>query len=441
MDEGQWLDKLWIEVMDERDRAMCSERVAGRTLHEIGDQYGISRERVRQCLVKIDRSVAAAADMVRPMWRERLASVANEPAVSISQLATILDAGESVAVCVLAGTAGFVPTRVWGHMTVLGWRTAAPGKLDAVLSEIVGAAPLRQDELVHLPIMERLPEGLPIAELLRHSRSPLIQGVGGDWLRRAARGRDAAYLWMAERGSPCRTEDLAEVLAGKPHAVREALRRDERFTQIRPEGTWVLTEWSHPSVSSYSSAEEAMIAVLEEEGAMRQEQLFARVVERYPVTAWRLKQCLLSDRVGVTPNGHFDLIVRGAEPIEEPEPTQPKTMEVDSTGMVFGIRLNVNYDVVRGSGVVVNTWLTWKLGLRRARMSKSFEIVDSSDEVLTVRRGTSGAQVSSLRRHVKALDIALGCQIAILLRVDESTARIIHACPNGVCPTRSKSDS
>lgn len=435
MDDRQWLDELWAR-MDERDRAMYAKRVAGRTLQEIGDQYGISRERVRQRLVKVDGQVVAAADTARPDWRERLARLAKEPAVSTSVLARLLGASEPAAVSVLVGAAGFAPLRVWGHTIVAGWWTTMPGALDALLGEIIAAAPLRRDELNHLPLVECLPQDFPLAELLRHSRSPLTQGEDGSWLRRTARSRDAAYLWMAEHGAPCRAEDLVAVLGDmRPHAIREALRRDERFTQIRPEGTWVLTEWSHPSVTPYSNAEEAMIAVLEEEGAMSKDHLFARVAERYPVTAWRLQQCLSSDRIGVTPEGLVDLIARGAEPMEEPEPTQPKTMAIDPAGNVLGIRLTVDNDVVRGSGIVVNTWLTWKLGVRRAPMSKTFTIADS-EALLTVRRGTSGAQISSLRQHAHALGTVYGCQLAILLRVDDSTARIMHACPNGACPAR-----
>lgn len=168
---------------------------------------------------------------------------------------------------------------------------------------------------------------------------------------------------------------------------------------------------------------------------MSKDHLFARVAERYPVTAWRLQQCLSSDRIGVTPEGFVDLIARGAEPMEEPEPTQPKTMAVDPAGNVLGIRLTVDNDVLRGSGIVVNTWLTWTLGLHRAPMSKTFTIV-GSDDVLTVRRGTSGAQISSLRQHVQALGTVYSCQLAVLLRVDDSTAQIMHVCPNGACPAR-----
>jgi hypothetical protein len=437
MDDDLWLGEVWARV-DERDRAMYAKRLASHTLHEIGGQHGLTRERVRQRLISVDKQVANAADVACPDWRERLTRFASEPAVSTRVAAAALAVGESDAVSVLLRAAGFTAPRVWGHVVGPNWWTAMPGALDAVFADMAAAAPLRPDELNQLVLLEQLPQDLPLSELLADSRSPLIQGAGGSWLRRSGRSRDAAYLWMAEHGSPCRAEDLTAVLGDiRPQALREALRRDERFAQIRPEGTWVLTEWSHPGVTPYSSAVEAMVAVLEEEGAISKDHLFARVIARYPVTAWRLQQCLLSDRIGLTPDGLVDLVARGAEPIEEAEPTRPKTMVVDAAGNVFGVRITVDNDVLRGSGILVNSWLTWKLGLRLAPMSKTFAVIDS-DEVLTIRRGTSGAQISSLRMHAQTLGTVCGCQLAILLRVDSSTVRIIHACSNGECPALAK---
>lgn len=293
MDDERWLAVLWAQV-DKRDRAMYAKRLAGDTLHEISERHGLTQERVRQRLVNVDKQVASAADRVCPDWRKRLARFALEPAVSTSAAAAALGVRDSDAVSVLLRAVGFVAPRVWGRVVRPNLWTARPGALDTAFEHIVAAAPLRPDELSDLALTERLPSDLPLSVLLADSRSPLIQGADGSWLRRSGRSRDAAYLWMAEHGSPCRVEDLAAVLGDiRPHALREALRRDERFAQIRPEGTWVLTEWSHPGVTPYSSAVEAMVAVLEEEGPVSKDHLFARVTARYPVTTWRLQQCLL----------------------------------------------------------------------------------------------------------------------------------------------------
>jgi hypothetical protein len=216
-------------------------------------------------------------------------------------------------------------------------------------------------------------------------------------------------------------------------AVREALRRDDRFRQIRPEGTWALAEWTHLRASSYASAVEAMVAVVTESGPLSPARLFARVTELYPVTPWRLKQCLLSDQLGETPEGLVDLVSRGARPFEEEEPARPDTMAVE--GEVLGVRIPVNRDILRGSGVSVHTWLTWRLGLRQAPMSRTFSTPGDHSPVV-VRRGTSSAQLSSLRRHALELEVVDGCVLAVLLRLDNDTARVGHGCTPDTCPAR-----
>jgi hypothetical protein len=216
-------------------------------------------------------------------------------------------------------------------------------------------------------------------------------------------------------------------------AVREALRRDDRFRQIRPEGTWALAEWTHLRTTTYASAVEAMVAVVTESGPLSRARLFAKVTELYPVTPWRLKQCLLSDQLGETPDGLVDLVSRGARPLEEEEPVRPDTMAVE--GAVLGVRIPVNQEILRGSGVNVNTWLTWRLGLRRAPTNRTFT-TPGDHSPLVVRRGTSSAQLSSLRRHALELEVVDGCVLAVLLRLDDDTARVGHGCALDTCPAR-----
>jgi hypothetical protein len=175
-----------------------------------------------------------------------------------------------------------------------------------------------------------------------------------------------------------------------------------------------------------------MIDVVSELGPLSKEVLFARVTERYPVSSWRLQQCLLSDEIGATSDGLIDLVKKGAHPIEGREPVQPARMTSDADGNVLGMRLTVNHELMRGSGVTVSPWITWKLGLRQAPMAKTFDTNDGS-KPLTLKRTTSAAQISSLRQHALAQGASIGCDLIVLLRVDNSTARIVHACPLGTC--------
>lgn len=49
-----------------RQRQILARRREGRTLREIGDEFGITPERVRQLLAKSDHKLASAPEAVQP---------------------------------------------------------------------------------------------------------------------------------------------------------------------------------------------------------------------------------------------------------------------------------------------------------------------------------------------------------------------------------------
>ncbi|WP_326597901.1 sigma factor-like helix-turn-helix DNA-binding protein [Streptomyces sp. NBC_01803] len=431
---GEWLVRAWeAGAFDERERAVVAGRAEGRTLDEVGAVLGLSRERARQLQNGARKRLAGMADIIQSGWRETARAAGAGPAAPREAFAAALGVVDHVALEELLAAAGLDAPRTWAG-PLRGWWSVDPRALGGALRRLVDAAPFRGDELGRVAAEAGLPAGLPLTWLLKHSESRLALSPDGHWVRRKARGRDAAYLWLLEAGRPCRPDELLDPMAATTvAAVREALRRDDRFQQIRPEGTWALTEWTHLRASPYATAVEAMVAVVTESGPLSRAQLFARVMELHPVTPWRLKQCLVSDQLGETPDGLVDLVSRGARPIEEEEPLQPDSMVIE--GDVLGVRIPVTRDILRGSGVNVHTWLTWRLGLRRAPMSRTFATLGDHSP-LVVRRSTSSAQLSSLRRHALELEVVDGCVLAVLLRLEDDTARVGHGCASDTCPAR-----
>ncbi|MFK4111702.1 sigma factor-like helix-turn-helix DNA-binding protein [Streptomyces sp. NPDC002176] len=431
---SDWLVRAWeTGIFDEREQAVVAGRAEGRTLDEVGRVLGLTGERVRQIQNRARKRLADMADIVQEGWRETALAAGAGPGTSREAFAAALGVVDHVALEELLTAAGLEAPQTWAGL-LRGWWSAAPGTLDGALRRLVDTAPFRGDDLSRAASEAGLPAGLPLARLLSHPESRLALSLDGHWVRRRARGRDAAYLWLLEAGRPCQPDELLAPMASTtPAAVREALRRDDRFRQIRPEGTWALTEWTHLHASPYSTAVEAMTAVVNEMGPLSRAQLFARVTELHPVTPWRLTQCLISDQLGETPDGLIDLVSRGARPIEEDEPSQPDSMAIE--GDVLGARIRVTRDLLRGSGINVNTWLTWRLGLRQAPTSRSF-MTAGEHPPLIVRRRTSSAQLSSLRLHALELEVVHGCVLAILLRLDNNTARVGHGCAPEACPAR-----
>ncbi|MEW1906181.1 RNA polymerase subunit sigma-70 [Streptomyces sp. NPDC086147] len=430
MELGEWLPKAWQSVFDDRSRRIVGLRAAGHTLGEAGARFGLTRERARQIIDQLRRDLAAMADVATPRWRAVAREAGDGPAVRREDLALALGAPDHVVLDVLLTEAGLRAPRTWAG-PLRGWWTTQPEALDQRLRELVDRAPLRGDSLAEEARAVGIPLGIGLAEILDDPRSKLVRDGAGHWVRRKARGRDSAYLYLLETGHPRPAKELVEPMGvASVAAAREALRRDDRFAQIRPHSTWALSEWSHLRITSYGSAVEALVAMVTKCGPIAQGVLFAQVAQVYPVSLWRLKQCLLSDQIGRTPDGLIDLIARGAQPIEEPEPPRPDSMAV--RGDVLGARIPVDPDLLRGSGVRVHAWLTWRLGLRRAPARRSF-VTAGGQEPLTVTRGAGFAQVSSLRRDAVELGVVEGCVLVVVLDLVQETARVRHGCVEGEC--------
>ncbi|MGW7304474.1 sigma factor-like helix-turn-helix DNA-binding protein [Streptomyces sp. NPDC054835] len=430
-------DDDWLQAafgaLPARSRRMIEDRADGKTLGSIGQEHEVSRERVRQLLLKAQEHLCAFADAFVGDWRDRLTTLTERSAVPQSEVAGVLGVRDQVGVGSLVEAVGAEQPLTWAGR-LRGWWTRSPGALEVLLRRGVEEAPLRGEDVAVTFAAAGVPDEVPLLDLLQHPDSPLVPGFGGTWLRRRARGRDAAYLFLLAHGEPCRADELVEPTGIRRKAsVAEALRRDERFVQLRLEGKWALAEWPHLHVTPYPNAMEALVAVLTELGPLPKDALFLQVGERYPVTPWRLHQCLLDDRVGITEDGLIELVARGAAPIEESEPARPARMAVDPAGNVFGVRLSVDKDVLRGSGVVVSSWLTWQLGMRQAPMVRTFS-VDGHPTPVVLKRATSAAQISSLRVLVKENGMVGGCEFVLFLRTDDSTARIEHVCAQHTCP-------
>ncbi|MGW1130877.1 sigma factor-like helix-turn-helix DNA-binding protein [Streptomyces griseoluteus] len=427
-----WLWTIW-QSLDERSRDMLTRRARGQTQEEIGDVYDLSRQRVHQVLLTQEKALAKAADMFQIGWRQSvLEHMATASVVSDGDLGDILVDPLGSARHALLRQLGLKEPTSWAGRVAGVWVTD-PQALDRLLRELFSQAPFRADELEPRAAALGFPDTVPIEAIASHCKSPLTRGCSGHWLRRTAKSRDAAYLWLQDAGEPRRAEDISEAIeASGPRALGEALRRDERFRQIRPEGTWSLVDWPLPQVTAYTNALDAMVDVLRRAGPLRKRELFARVMKEYPVGYTRLQQCMISDRIGLTRDGLIGLAEDGAQPMEEREPPHPANIVVDASGKIIGVRIPVDKNVLRGSGIVVHSWLTWYMGMRLAPMSRTFTLSDGSGD-LTVRRGTGTAALSSLRGQVQSMGMAEGCQMVVLLRLAERSASIRHVCRDGDC--------
>jgi hypothetical protein len=431
---------IW-SILGDRERDMLYRRNDGQSLATIGALHSVTRERARQILAKTDKDCAALADLQDGSWRERVRErLGAMPAIADEDIEVDIPDPSGAVRSALLRAMGLCHPNSWaGQLKGLWTYEDRKKALDKRLRQLAAQAPYLADELRERARALDIPDATPLEMIMTHARSPLTRGGDSAWLRRSALTRDAAYLWLSEQGEPRRLSEIHEAVgATSEGALRERLRCDDRFIMIRTERTWALAEWPLSRGSRHANALEAILEVLTERGPLSREALFAEARQRYPVTAARLSQCMISDRIGLTASGLIDLAERGAAPMEEREPRCPDYMAVDESGQVLGVRLSVDKEILRGSGVIVHTWLTWYLGLRLAPMSKSFTF--DNGEQLTVRRNTSAGQLTSLRHRVVSMGMGFGCRFVILLRLDTSTVALRHTCDQWGCPARSAPD-
>lgn len=407
------------------------EALAPETLASIASEHDLTRERVRQLQAKAEKALLASQQAHAPQLPDRLRELCVGLAWADDQVVDLIRTDASDAREALLHALGLHRPRTWVG-PLRDWWTDDPARLDLRLRELAAAAPLARDELAAAVETMELPQEVPVLQLLGAPASPLVEHDLG-WIRRSRSTRDIAYLWLQQEGAPHTVADISRVTGAPEHAMRENMRRDRDFAQVRPEGTWGLSDWRLDGAESrYASAVDAVVEVLRDRGPLTLQQLRMDTRQRYPVSEWRITQCLSSNLIGLNADGLYDLAERGAQPVEDREPLRPKNIQTTPDGDIVGTAMTVDHQVLRGSGIAVPRWLTWRLGLRTAPSARRFTDTDRAGGEVIVRRATSSSSISSLRSVALALGLGDGCQLVVLLRLSANTCSLRHTCP-GPC--------
>lgn len=414
---------LWFDVL--------RDRLDGVTLEEIGQRRGVTREWIRQIDVKATTKVVRLISVTYDLgddWTELAADLV----VSASRLFDPhLDDDASVAeqmdFGLLAARAyGFKPLKAFGGATVEGWWTFDQRDFVDAFAGLAEHGPVELSDLHGWAKSVGLPVGLPWREILPEDAGPLRYHQAVQvWVRSRSMTRDAAWTILCRRGAAMSGEDVARELgAANARNVEEQMRRDGRFSQLRPSGLWALVDWN--AESRYGSTLEAVIDVLRQEGPQTGAQLARAVAVRYPVTQGAVQQCLAHESIGRWPDGRVDLVERGAQHPEDPQPTRPRDILLDRDGRIILMYRAVDVDLLRGSGLGVPRYLGWVLGLRVAPRSRVFEVPGHGE--IEVRRSIQGTNISSLRKLALELGAGLGCRLAVRLDTQENVATVGLAC-------------
>lgn len=430
-ESADFVTPIWHDL-DPRTRNILELRLHGFTLDEIGQDLRLTRERIRQLEKKGRNRLKSEISMVLPTLAVELERLANaEGALCINSAQEAAETCCSSGIAVFLQSIGYQRCLVWGRRFPDWWAKDLTILLKS-LNTLTEDAPFKGGELADRCSLATIPAGFPVEEALTAPGSGILRDNSGNWIRRSSKSADSAYLWLSERVEPAEADEIAEAIgAVSARALSEVMRRnDARFTQIRPEGTWALREWNHLSGTTYKDATEAVIGVLQDLGPLTLPQLISETIRRYPVTPWRVGQCVSSSDIGQIEDGRYDLIHRGAEPTVPREPVKPDY--IAESGNLVAVRLSVNSELLRGSGIGVSIWLTWKLGLHSYPSQLDFD----GTNTVTVRRHSSGASISSLRTFAQTQGLNQGCVLFVILDTDRMTCKLRHGCvtecPNGL---------
>ncbi len=432
--DSRWLTEIWWGL-DERSRAMLARRARNHTLESIGRTHGVTRERARQIIEDAQKKLLVAASEADAQWVILILELLEgQRAVSDTELSSVMPDDSGVIRASLLMAEGLFHPKPWSGEIADHW-APSPEALDQSLQELVRKAPHRPEDLQDMARHVGIPATIDIGSIMSSSRSPLELDASGVWVRRSAKKRDAAYLWLAARGEPAAPSAIANAIESSVRAVTAALGRDDRFRQLRPDRTWALAEWPLRGIGHHNNALDVVIEVLTDLGPLSQRELSQEVRRRYSVSDSRIRQCLLSERIGQTLDGRVGLIERGALVVEEREPRRPDSAVHDGDLRLLAFRIKVDNDIVRGSGVIISPWITWRLGLRQAPTERTFTLEDNGRPI-SFRRRTSAALMSSLRLEISERGLTRGCELAAVLRLEVDTMTIRHVCDPSVCPAR-----
>ena len=419
-----------VQAMPSTDLAVLDLRLT-QTLARVGTNIGVTRERVRQiekrATAQLMGIASATASQMIVAWNELLsarAAAERELFEPWQDPAADIRIQQRIGRCILRGMEAVPPSTFSGHLA--GWWTLVPAIITNHMTEISRHLPFDDDGLTALLDSAPFSETVPIARLLGESGSPArYHAAAGVWVRSRARHRDAAYLMLLDRGKPMRPEPIAAALGIKVHALRESLRRDERFRMLRPSGDWALSEWRDYGEQPYATTLDAALGILSELGPLPYNQFEQQVLARYPVSPAAVRQTLASTQIGRWPDGRVDLAERGAPPVEDPQPSKLPGIVVNQQDGTITFQQPVTPDLLRGSGLRIPTYVTWWLGLRQAPRSKVF-MTNEGDEV-SVYRHLQGSAISSLRQFARALEAVEGNLLEVKLDAHNGSAKITLA--------------
>lgn len=414
-----------ISSLDERD-AMCFFRRnklftsdQDKTLEAVGREFGLSRERVRQIEKGINERVLADIDGGTNWdWRSDLQQyIYDHPLFDSAHLICKISpdkSGEAIAHTVLSAInceqIG-ISKRFW---------TPKGSNLSEIIETVRTLTPMSSADW--LENVEKL--GLSPEFLLWETN--VFENVSGLVVDRKKRREQIVMHHLQRVGSD---SEKALALACGESASRSfsnALHLNGSFRKNRATGHWELAETSGKGEEErFSTVYEAAVFTLRTYGPMKSSEFQSYMSQIYPVSSSRVIQALDYFEIGKLTDGRIALLSQGGRRPPGLEPKRPNSgLWVENSEV--HINKSVDFDIFRGSGFMLPTWLQWYFGLEATPEFRTFSPTDTTVRELVLTRRGGQSFSSSIKDSLTANQINLGCEITIVLSSKDMTWRLLH---------------
>lgn len=409
--------------LNDREQEILVARYRGETLEQVGGRMDVTRERVRQIQERATNRLVQ--DFMKSAYEVVGVSAEQIKAQEYVHIPSVV--GQSAGSAAWRITAEAVLTKHGLSKLPFSddWWVRDRGAVLAVLRELVVPGPVEEDDWN----AECERSGIPSEVIVEAVGSDVlpVERYGGYIIRKRRGRRDRIHVHLLIKGQ-APIEDLLDVVnETSVHALSEFLRRQEVFEKPSISQDWTLAGLVD---QKYRSALPAVLDTLEEAGPLTFSELCEEVKKVHPVSNWRVDQCLDDYRIGELGDGRIWLVEHGAHKPAESEPKCPEHMK--DSGSVVGVRRQVTSEARRGSGLMDNRWLAWRLGLRATPEKRVFRSsVEMAD--LTIQRAGRNSSISSIRGAIEARDLKIGCRVILLLYLENDTWELKHVCEPGMC--------
>lgn len=413
----------WVEHLDERDREIFESRliVRRRTLREIGDRWGLTRERVRQIeqgLLSQLHSFIESPEGKVVQWRIyslRNAIGTATPLSDIEYLLKTTDTGLDYRDLLLELAGPYKVSKGWVVLKESEKSDPTGMILERTDDHACIDRKFATDELSKWRLSSSAHESWL-------SRDGKVRGINGHLVRWDTRVQDKLAFALFDLGVPSIVETLADYIRsygwqGSTLTVLNSMSSDSRFVRTS-KSEWALASWSMPAYEGIASS---IHDLLKTEGKpMRSDDVVKRLVNEFSLSESSVVSYLYAPMF-VFDEGWVRLR-RIDEPYQYPNGTLQSTGGVFSLGpMRVCLLIKVDHDVLRGSGRQLTNVAGTLLDIR-----VNDEVIFFGEDGLSVKinfpaTSISGPQMSSTRLLAESTGAKTGDFLTLILnKLDRS---------------------